>query len=71
MCVCVCVCVYYLCFPSSALLYQAPRHGAGDGEGLEERADEVTQAEGDQLLKAEQHTGLVSKASNQFGGIKM
>ena len=42
----------YLCFSTSALLHQAPGHGAGDGEGLEERADEVAQADGDQLLKA-------------------
>lgn len=47
----VCVCVCDLRFSTSALLHQTPWHGAGDGEGLEERADEVTQAEGNQLLE--------------------
>lgn len=40
----------YLGFTPCALLHQAPRHGASDGECLEERADEVTQAKGYQLL---------------------
>lgn len=50
----------YLSFPTSALLHQAPRHGAGDGKCLEERADEVTQTQGDQFLKQRRET-LVPK----------
>lgn len=59
----------YLGFSPSALLHQAPRHGASDGEGLEERADEVTQAEGDELLTA-QHKGFIPKHSKKFIGGK-
>lgn len=40
----------YLRVASCALLYQAPRHGAAHGEALEEASDEVTEAEGNQLL---------------------
>lgn len=43
----------HLCFASCALLDQTPRHGAGDGKRLEERADEVTQTECDELLKVD------------------
>lgn len=45
------MCFLYLGFPTSALLHQTPRHGAGDGKCLEERADEVTQTQGYQFLK--------------------
>ena len=55
LCVCLCVCVCYLGFPSCALLHQASWHGTSDGEGLEERADEVTQSEGNKLLRVEQN----------------
>lgn len=41
----------HLCVAPCALLYQAPRHGAAHGEALEDAPDEVTQAEGHQLLE--------------------
>lgn len=45
------VVLLYLSFTTGALLHQAPRHGAGDGKCLEERADEVTQTQRNQFLK--------------------
>ena len=44
------VCVCYLRLAPSALLHQAPRHRTGDGEGVEEGADKVTNPQGYQLL---------------------
>lgn len=47
----------HLCVAPSGLLYQAPGHGAAHREALEEASDEVTEAEGHQLLWGSMDTG--------------
>jgi hypothetical protein len=43
----------YLCVAPGAFLYQAPRHRTTHREALKDTADEVTEAEGHQLLVGE------------------
>ena len=47
----------HLAVAPCALLHEAPRHGAADGETLEEAPQEVAEAQRDQLLQGQSSGG--------------